>query len=122
MAKRVPAADGAVLSRLFGQRNRTSIVIARKRGERERDRKRPGRTAEERLVQVGIERGQLLGGRLFRKLRVRPEPLARPGGRDAVAFGKRGARLGLWLRHQARSEMVSCPIRPRQACRTSASF
>ena len=47
-------------------------------GKDERDRERPRRGAEQRLVQIGIERRELLVGRLLRQLGVRPEPFERP--------------------------------------------
>ena len=55
---------------------------ARNRGtssarKHQRDRERPRPRAEQRLVQIGIERRELLVGRLLRQLGVRPEPLER---------------------------------------------
>ena len=49
-----------------------------RRGKHERDRERPRLRAEQRLVQIGIERRELLVGRLLRQLGVRPEALERP--------------------------------------------
>src|SRR5580765_7067908 len=47
-------------------------------GKHERDRERTCPGAEQGLVQVRIERGELLVGRLLRQIRVRPEALQRP--------------------------------------------
>ena len=56
------------------------------RRKHQRDRERMRRRPEQRLVQIGIERRELLVGRLLRQIGVRPEPLERSvlhGGSDA---------------------------------------
>src|SRR5205814_2158375 len=73
MAKRGAGTGLAVLGGREGNRERAIEVGTREGGKDERDRKRPRLSAEKRLVEIGIESGQLLVRRLLGKLGVRPE-------------------------------------------------
>ncbi len=64
-----------VLRRRARLLERALVVLAVERREDQRDRKRQIARPEQRGVQIGIERGQLLGRRLFRLLDVGPVPL-----------------------------------------------
>jgi L-seryl-tRNA(Ser) seleniumtransferase len=79
MSERGALAGLTVFGRGAGdlERARELRIIERWKHDRERERPRPG--AEERLVQIGIERGELLLARLLRQIGVRPEPLQRTG-------------------------------------------
>src|SRR6185436_17862401 len=82
VAQRRAGAGLAELGRGARQFERARELRDLEPGEHQRDRERPRLLAEERLAQVGIERGQLLVGRLLGQLGVRPEALERtvPGG------------------------------------------
>src|SRR4029453_15020133 len=91
-------------------------------GKQQRDGERPRGRAEQRVVQIRVERGQLLRRRLLRQVRIRPEPFERTilrwieghgsdaivwhGGlqnhsvdrRAAAARGRARARSQLWAR------------------------
>ena len=77
------ASSPAPVSRILGRR-RAPCSSARAKsgassgGKHQRDRERPRPRAEQRLVQIGIERRQLLVGRLLGQIGVRPEALERP--------------------------------------------
>ncbi len=69
------AAGLAVFGRLPREVERAREVGRVERREHERDREGARLDAEQRLVQVGVERGELRVGRLLGQLRVRPETL-----------------------------------------------
>src|SRR4029078_8630733 len=112
----VALADLAVVTRGLRERDGFGVVGRVERRKLQRDRKRTRRRAEERGVQVRIERRELLGGRLLGELGVRPEALERTR-RGRLGDWRAGARSRIgWLRHcdqwrarprEARHAMVS---------------
>ena len=77
IAPRRAAASLVKLRRAARDRERGVERGDLERWKHQRDGKRPRPLAEERFVQIRIERGELLVGRLLGQLRVRPEALER---------------------------------------------
>src|SRR3954465_15668387 len=74
---RSAAAGLAKLGRIAREFQRARELRGLEVRKHDRDRKRPLAGAEQRVVQVGIERSELLGGWLLGEIRVRPKPLER---------------------------------------------
>src|SRR6185369_9749139 len=77
MAQRSTLPGLAVLGRRTRDVERAWELRTIERREHDGDRERPRPRTEQRLVQIGIERGELLFRGPLRQIGVRPEPLQR---------------------------------------------
>jgi cold shock protein len=124
-AKRRPLADLTAFGRGAGQVERPRVVGPVETGKDDRVRERPIGRPVERVVQVGIERRELLGGRRLRQLDVRPEPLSRPmsghvnavWGRGRIVRGHRWHTRKRSGEREARGyDGILLPMHPQPRC------